>query len=452
MSKSLVALVGRPNVGKSTLFNRLTGQRTAIVEDLPGTTRDRLYGISEWQGCEFGLVDTGGIWFQRHTSSGSHVSPTHDSQDFAGSIFEQATIALDEADLILFVTDVKEGLVPADWEVARILQRSSKPLRLVVNKAETDSRLLDASEFWQLGLGEPFAISALHGDGIAELLDDLVPLLHRQVPHDAAEDTVRIALVGRPNVGKSSLLNTLIQQERAITSAIPGTTRDPIDTDITYYGQKITLIDTAGIRRRGRVERGIEKYSVLRSARSIDRAQVALLLLDATTGITAQDAHIAGMIEERKTGVVLLVNKWDAVAKNERTLQEFEDQVRSDLKFLPYAPLVFISALSKQRVHRILPLALEVQAARTSRIATGPLNQLLQDAYFRGAPPSRNGQPLRLYYGTQVDVAPPSFVIFVNNSKLVHFSYARYIENALRREYAYPGTPITLNFRTRTRT
>lgn len=452
MPKSLVALVGRPNVGKSTLFNRLTGQRTAIVEDMPGTTRDRLYGNSEWQGREFGLVDTGGIWFQATPATHVPADQRHDSPDFAGAIFEQAAIALEEADVVLFLTDVKEGLLPADWEVARILQRSAKPVRVVVNKAETDARILDASEFWQLGLGEPFAISALHGDGVAELLDDLLPFLGPQHPEAGAADAVQIALVGRPNVGKSSLLNTLIQEERAITSAIPGTTRDPIDTDITYYGQKITLIDTAGIRRRGRVERGIEKYSVLRSARSIDRAQVALLLLDATTGITAQDAHIAGMIEERKTGVVLLVNKWDAIAKNERTMLEFEAQVRSDLKFLPYAPIVFISALEGQRVHHILPLALEIQAARTSRIATGPLNQLLQDAYFRGAPPSRNGQPLRLYYGTQVDVEPPSFVIFVNNSKLVHFSYARYIENAIRREYAYPGTPISLNFRTRTRT
>ncbi len=449
MSKSLVALVGRPNVGKSTLFNRLTGHRTAIVEDMPGTTRDRLYGTAEWQGREFGLVDTGGIWFQAPKAPADRA---HDSRDFADSIREQATIALEEADIILFLTDVKEGLLPADRDVARMLQRSTKPVRVVVNKAETEARVLEAAEFWQLGLGEPLAISALHGDGVAELLDDLVPALAPQPSADETADTVQIALVGRPNVGKSSLLNALIQQERAIISDIPGTTRDPIDTDITYYGQKITLIDTAGIRRRGRVERGIEKYSVLRSARSIDRAQVALLLLDATTGITAQDAHIAGMIEERKTGVVLLVNKWDAIAKNERTMQEFEARVRSELKFLPYAPLVFISALVKQRVHHILPRALEVQAARTSRIATGPLNQLLQNAYFQGASPSRNGQPLRLYYGTQVDVAPPSFVIFVNNSKLVHFSYARYIENAIRREYAYPGTPITLNFRTRTRT
>ncbi len=450
MSKPLIALVGRPNVGKSTLFNRLTGQRTAIVADLPGTTRDRLYGTSEWQGREFALVDTGGIRLQEPASGTTSARTGHDAHDFTGLIRDQAVIALEEADAVLFITDVKEGLLAADQDVARMLQRSAKPVRVVVNKAETEARLLDAAEFWQLGLGEPFAISALHGDGVAELLDDLIPDLTPPGVDIAETDTVRIALVGRPNVGKSSLLNTLIQQERAITSTIPGTTRDPVDTDIVYYGQKITLIDTAGIRRRGRIEQGIEKYSVLRSARSIDRAQVALLLLDATTGITAQDAHIAGMIEERKTGVVLLVNKWDAITKNERTMQAFEAQVRSELKFLPYAPLVFISALTRQRVHHLLPLALEVQTARMSRIATGPLNQLLQDAYIRGAPPSRNGQPLRLYYGTQVDVAPPSFVIFVNNSKLVHFSYARYIENAIRREYTYPGTPITLQFRTRT--
>lgn len=451
MPKPLIALVGRPNVGKSTLFNRLVGVRTAIVEDLPGTTRDRLYGNTEWHGREFGLVDTGGIWFQGVRGQPPADDGDNDSRDFARSILEQATIAVHEADAVVFLTDVKDGLVPADLDVARFLQRSPKPVLVAVNKAETEGRILDASEFWQLGLGEPHPISALHGDGVAELLDAIAPLISPTQPSTPDSEALQIALVGRPNVGKSSLLNALIREDRAITSEIPGTTRDPIDTDITYFGQKLTLIDTAGIRRRGKVERGIEKYSVLRSARSIDRADVALLLIDATEGITAQDAHIAGMIQERGSGVVLLVNKWDAVVKNAHTIHEFEAHLRSELKFLPYAPLLFISALRRQRTHRILPVALEVQTARQTRISTGPFNQLLQNAYFQGAPPTRGGQPLRLYYGTQIGVSPPSFVIFVNNSKLVHFSFARYIENSIRREYPFTGTPIHIEFRTRTR-
>ena len=451
MPKSLVALVGRPNVGKSTLFNRLTGARTAIVEDVPGTTRDRLYGTCEWLGQEFGIVDMGGIWFQNQPILENEAAQTN-LQNFNDPIFEQVEIALAEADAILFMADVKEGLSQADEQIARLLRRNQKRVLVVVNKAETEARVLEVSEFWQLGLGEPHAISALHGDGVAELLDELMPLLQAEQAGKDQDHGLEIAIVGRPNVGKSSLLNSFLQEERAITSDIPGTTRDPVDTEITYHGQKITLIDTAGIRRRGRVERGIEKYSVLRSARSIDRAQVSLLIIDAQDGVTAQDAHIAGMIEERNKGVIVLINKWDAVARDEHTIIDYQKMVRSELKFLPYAPLVFISALTRQRVHRILPLAIEVQAARTTRLGTGPFNQILQKAYFKGAPPSRNGQPLRLYYGTQVKVAPPTFVIFVNNSKLVHFTYERYIENSIRQEMPFLGTPISLEFRSRGRT
>lgn len=450
MPKSLVALVGRPNVGKSTLFNRLTGARRAIVEDIPGTTRDRLYGVCEWQGREFGIVDMGGIWF-RSAAGDSADGDALSLGAFNEPIYEQVAIALDEADAVLFLADVKEGLSPADAQIARLLRRSRKPVLAVVNKAETDARILDSAEFWQLGLGEPYPISALHGDGVAELLDVLMPQLEAGDVGVQDEADLEVAIVGRPNVGKSSLLNALLQTERAITSEIPGTTRDPVDTQITFHGRKITLIDTAGIRRRGRVERGIEKYSVLRSARSIDRAQVCLLIVDAQDGITAQDAHIAGMIEERRKGVIVLVNKWDAVTRDEHTMPEYEKQVRSDLKFLPYAPLVFISALSRQRVHRILPLAQEVQEARSTRVATGPFNQLLQQAYFHGAPPSRAGRPLRIYYGTQVRIEPPTFLIFVNDSRLVHFTYERYIENSIRQELPFPGTPISLEFRNRSR-
>ncbi len=451
MPKSLVALVGRPNVGKSTLFNRLTGARTAIVENVPGTTRDRLYGTCEWLGQEFGIVDMGGIWFQSQADQEDRAHRDN-LQNFNDPIYEQIEIALAEADVILFLTDVKEGLSPSDERISRLLRRNQKRVLVAVNKAETEERGLAAAEFWQLGLGEPHPISALHGDGVAELLDRLVPMLDAAQAGAAREHGLEVAIVGRPNVGKSSLLNAFLQEERAITSDIPGTTRDPVDTEITYHRHRITLIDTAGIRRRGRVERGIEKYSVLRSARSIDRAQVCLLVIDAQDGVTAQDAHIAGMIEERHKGVIILINKWDTIARDEHTIREFEKMVRSEFKFLPYAPLVFISARTHQRVHRILPLALEVQAARTTRVGTGAFNQLLQKAYFSGAPPSRNGQPLRLYYGTQVKVSPPTFVIFVNNSKLVHFSYERYIEKAIRQELPFPGTPIALEFRTRSRT
>lgn len=449
MSPALVALVGRPNVGKSTLFNRLTGVRTAIVEDLPGTTRDRLYGTAEWQGQQFGLVDTGGLRFRDPGATAVRSRSANSSEEFSLSILEQATVALDEADAVILLTDVKDGVVAEDLDVATFLRQHDKPVVLAVNKAETDARVLDAAEFWQLGLGEPMAISALHGDGVAELLDNLLPTLAGGPVRDDEDDSVHIALVGRPNVGKSSLLNALMGEERAITSDVPGTTRDPVDSRLTWHGRDVTLVDTAGIRRRGRVERGIEQYSVLRSARAIDRADVALLLLDATEGVTAQDAHVAGMIEESKTGVILLANKWDAVAKDERTILEYEKKIRSDLRFLPYAPLLFISALDRQRLHRILPTALEVQAARTQRIGTGPFNQLIQQAYFNGATPSRNGQPLRIYYGTQVAVAPPTFVLFVNNSKLVHFTYARYIENAIREQHPFTGTPIRVEFRTR---
>ncbi len=450
MPKSLVALVGRPNVGKSTLFNRLVGARTAIIEDMPGTTRDRLYGTCEWLGQEFGIVDMGGIWFQNQKNPWDQTH-RENLQNFNDPIFEQVEIALAEADAIIFLADVKEGLSPADEQISRLLRRNQKRVLVAVNKAETEERVLAASEFWQLGLGEPHPISALHGDGVAELLDELMPMLRAQQVGSTANPGLEIAIVGRPNVGKSSLLNSFLQEERAITSAIPGTTRDPVDTEITFHGQKITLIDTAGIRRRGRVERGIEKYSVLRSARSIDRAQVCLLTIDAQDGLTAQDAHIAGMVEEKHKGVILLVNKWDAIERDEHTILEFEKMVRSELKFLPYAPLIFVSALTHQRIHRILPLALEVQAARTTRVSTARFNQVLQQAYFSGAPPSRNGQPLRLYYGTQVRVSPPTFVIFVNNSKLVHFSYERFIENSIRQVIPFPGTPISLEFRSRSR-
>ncbi len=457
--KPIVALVGRPNVGKSSLFNRLIGERTAIVEDLPGTTRDRLYGETEWNGIPFVVIDTGGLEAERPTvapgRAAQHMSRSQGSAPFAQEIRNQIHLALEEADVIVFVVDGKEGLTAADEDVAEILRETPKPVLLAVNKAESPERQLNAAEFWALGLSEPLPVSAYHGIGVGDLLDRVVEALpdwaKAQEPAQQAEDTVDIAIVGRPNVGKSSLLNALIGQERAIVSQVAGTTRDPIDTELLYDGQKICLIDTAGIRRRGRVEPGIERYSVMRSLRAIDRADVALLLVDATEGVTAQDAHIAGHILDRHKGVVVVVNKWDAVEKDSHTMVEYTRRVREELQFLDYVPILFISALTRQRVHKVLPTALQVAQERRFRIPTGELNRLVQDAYARTPPPSRQGRRLRIYYATQPDVEPPTFILFVNDPDLAHFSYLRYLENQIRHYHPFVGTPIRLVLRPRER-
>ena len=452
--RPIVALVGRPNVGKSTLFNRLTGKRTAIVEDTPGTTRDRIYGFSDWNGVGFIVIDTGGLeapeelmQTRMRRSGAQRLAP--DSALFVEHIQNQAHLALEEADAIVFVVDGKEGLSAADQEVAEILRASAKPIFLAVNKTESEERRLGAVEFWNLGLDEPIPISAYHGDGVGDLLDALVAVLP-PAPFDEADDeSIRIAIVGRPNVGKSSLLNALIGTERAIVSDVPGTTRDPIDMELNFEKQKITLIDTAGIRRRGRVEPGIEKYSVLRSMRGIDRADVALLLIDAVEGVTAQDAHVAGYVLERFKSVVVVINKWDAVEKDTHTMVETMKQVRSDLRFMDYVPVIFISALTRQRLHTVLPIALEVAENRRHRLGTSEFNRVLSEAYDRQAPPSRHGRRMRIYYGTQVETEPPTFVVFVNNPDLVHFSYERYLENRIREHYPFLGTPIRIYFRDR---
>jgi len=450
--KPVVALVGRPNVGKSTLFNRLTGRRTAIVEDIPGTTRDRIYGESDWNGVGFMVVDTGGLEAPTELAAAQRrrldAAPlARDSAQFMTQMQNQAQLALEEADAIIFVVDGKEGLSAADLEVAEVLRRTQKPVFVAVNKAESAQRQLDAVEFWNLGLGEPLPISAYHGDGVGDLLDLLVQELPAHPVEDGETESIGIAIVGRPNVGKSSLLNRLIGRERAIVSDVPGTTRDPIDTTIVYYGQSITLIDTAGIRRRGKVEPGIERYSVLRSMRSIDRADVALLLIDAAEGVTAQDTHVAGYVLEKYKSAVVLVNKWDLIEKDQRTMLDFAERVRTELKFMDYVPLLFISTLRNQRVHKVLPTALEVVENRRHRISTSAFNQLLRQAYTYTPPPTKSGRPLRIYYGSQVRVSPPTFVIFVNDPELVHFSYQRYLENQIRAHYPFLGTPIRLFFR-----
>ncbi len=453
--KPVVALVGRPNVGKSTLFNRLIGRPTAIVEDVPGTTRDRIYGDSDWNGVGFVVIDTGGLELPESMSDARRHVPVDvsgsDSGRFIGSIQNQAQLAIDEADAVVLVVDGRAGLTAADVEVADVLRLSEKPVFVAVNKAENERVQQDAVEFWNLGLGDPYPISAYHGDGVADMLDELVKALPPYPVDEEEAETIGIAIVGRPNVGKSSLLNALVGQERSIVSDVPGTTRDPIDMQLTYDGQRITLIDTAGIRRRGRVEQGIEQYSVLRSMRAIDRADVALLLIDAEEGVTAQDMHVAGYVLERSKSVVVLINKWDAVEKDSNTMNEYARTVREQLDFLDYVPVLFISAKTRQRVAKVLPTALQVISARRHRLSTGEVNQVLQDAYNAIQMPMRQGRPLRIYYGTQVGNDPPTFVIFVNDEDLVHFSYARYLENQIRAYFPFEGTPIKLAFRSRSR-
>lgn len=449
--KPVVAIVGRPNVGKSTLFNRLTGKPTAIVEDIPGTTRDRIYGDSDWNGVGFIVIDTGGLEAPTSLGDASNRPAAQplavDSSHFIEAMQNQVQVAIEEADVIIFVVDGNDGLTAADQDVADLLRKAQKPIFLAVNKTESNARKLNAVEFWNLGLSEPMPISAYHSEGVADLLDELVKVLPTYPAEEEEDERIGITIVGRPNVGKSSLLNTLLGKERAIVSDVPGTTRDPIDTELVYDGNQITLIDTAGIRRRGSIEQGIEKYSVLRSMRSIDRCDVALLLIDAVEGITAQDTHIAGYILEREKGVVVLVNKWDAIEKDSHTINTYEEKVREDLKFLSYVPVIFISALTRQRVAKVLPTALEVAAARRSRLSTSEVNRVLQEAYSQGHPPSRQGRPLRIFYGSQIAVSPPTFVIFVNDVELVHFSYQRYLENQFRAHYPFTGTPIKLIFR-----
>lgn len=444
--KPLVALVGRPNVGKSTLFNRIVGRRMAVVSEVAGTTRDRLYSDAEWRGSVFTVVDTGGI----EVTEGRHTEPlSEDSERFLPLIRRQAAIAIEDADVIVQVVDGQVGITAADREVADILRRSKKPVIVAVNKLESTKAWDTAYEFYELALGEVFAVSALHGAGTGDLLDAIVEAIPPVPPEDEEDDSIKIALLGRPNVGKSTLLNRLVGQERAIVSPIAGTTRDAIDTRLTWEGEAFTLIDTAGIRRRGKIDPGVEKYSVLRAVKALNRADVALLLLDASEGITSQDTHIAGMITEEATGVVVLVNKWDAVEKDTYTMNEYMTTVQRELNFLPYVPILFISAETGQRVDKILPTVLEVNEARYQRIPTAVLNKFVREATARHPPPTQAGTRVKFFYATQVGVAPPTFVFFVNKPEAVHFGYQRYLENRLREEFPFPGTPVRFFFRAR---
>jgi GTP-binding protein len=456
MSKPVVALVGRPNVGKSTLFNRLAGERLAVVDDVPGTTRDRLVVEAEWTGRLFDIVDTGGIDPTRVVPGRSQQPLSVGSADFINQIRAQAEVAIQDSDAVLFITDAESGVTSADQEVAQILRKHQRdvegkvkpPVLLVVNKCENEARRLAAMEFYELGLGEPYPISALHGTGTGDMLDALVATFERQ-GEEVEDESVKIAIVGKPNVGKSSLLNQLLGEERAIVSPIAGTTRDAIDTHLTYSDVPVTLIDTAGIRRRGHIEPGVEQYSVLRSLQAIERSDVVLLVLDATSGITAQDAHIAGFILDAWKSGVVLVNKWDAVVKDSFTMTSFTQTVRQELNFMDYVPILFISAKTGQRVEQVLPLALRVQEERLTRLPTSKINRILQHAQDRHAAPSHAGAQLKIYYGTQVRNDPPTFLLHVNDPKLAHFTYLRYLDNRIREEHAFVGTPIRIVLRAR---
>ena len=453
--KPVVALVGRPNVGKSTLFNRLAEQRLAVVDAVPGTTRDRLVAEAEWAGVAFDIVDTGGIDPTVVTGSGRQPLSIG-SAEFIQQIRTQAEIAIQEADAILFVTDAESGVTPADQEVAQILRRSQRsvegqawpPILLVVNKADSEARRAQVYQFYELGMGDPYPISALHGTGTGDMLDALVATF-RDVGEEEEDDSVKIAIVGKPNVGKSSLLNRLLGQERAIVSPIPGTTRDAIDTRLSYEDIPITLIDTAGIRRRGRIDPGVEKYSVLRSLKAIERSSVAILMVEATSGLTAQDAHIAGFILDAWKSALVAVNKWDAIPKDTYTMHNFTQRVRGDLNFMDYVPILFISAKTGQRVDQVLPLALRVNEERLVRIPTSRLNQILRQAQDQHPAPAHAGKHFKIYYGTQVRSDPPTFLLHVNDPKLAHFTYLRFLENRIRAVYGFLGTPIRLIMRPR---
>ena len=437
MAKPVVAVVGRPNVGKSTLFNHLIGKRKAIVEDVPGVTRDRLYDNTDWAGREFIIIDTGGIRFE-------------EGDIFAREVKLQAELAIDEADVIIFVLDARQGLSPEDEQVADILRRSGKPVVLAANKVENFDRQLDYYEFYNLGLGEPIPVSAMHGLNTNELLDQVIA--HFAPPKDYEEDdnAIKIAIIGRPNVGKSSLVNAFLGEQRVIVSDIPGTTRDAIDTPFRYNNTDYILIDTAGIRRKSRIKEATEKYSVIRALKSIERADVVLIMLDATEGVSEQDQRIAGYAHEAGKANIIVVNKWDLVEKDGHTMNKFDKDIREDLKFLAYAPIMYVSALTKKRIFKVLELVDFVVEQHNRRINTAELNRVVNEAMMLNPLPGGGAKKVKIYYATQVRTAPPTFVFFANQPDAVHFSYLRYLENVLRQNFGFEGSPIRLLVRQKT--
>jgi GTP-binding protein len=434
MTKPIVAIVGRQNAGKSTLLNRIAGKPLAIVEDMPGTTRDRVFASISWQGTEFTLVDTGGLEMEPRSV-------------IDHSVRAQIEAAISGADVIISLVDVRDGVTPADLEIADKLRRVNKPVLLAANKADNEKLENEAVEFYELGLGDPLPVSAHHGRGIAELLDMVVAKLPPAPPAASEPEAVKVAIVGRPNAGKSMLLNALVGDKRAIVDDTPGTTRDAVDTLFDFDGQSVLLIDTAGIRRRGRVEAGIERYSVIRSLRAIERADVALLVLDATEPATAQDTHIAGYVQQAAKGIILIVNKWDLVENKDVT--EWNRYIKSQLRFMSYAPVLYTSAKTGQGVDKIMSQVRQVYQERFKRFSTATVNDVVQQAVASHSRPRSGSRQLKILYATQAEVNPPTFVFFANDPKLVHFSYRRYLENKLRRAFGFSGTPLRLIFKTR---
>lgn len=430
MANPVVAIVGRPNVGKSTVFNRIAGERISIVEDTPGVTRDRIYARSEWMGQAFNLIDTGGIDIG--------------DEPFVTQITEQAEIAIDEADVIVFVTSVKEGVTDADEKVARILYKTDKPVILAVNKVDNPEVRSEIYDFYSLGFGDPVPISGTHGIGTGDLLD----LIVKNFPEDATEeidDSIKFSFIGRPNVGKSSLVNAILGENRVIVSNIEGTTRDAIDTKFTTEdGSVYTMIDTAGIRKKGKVYENTEKYSVLRAMQAIDRSDVVCVVLNAEEGIREQDKHVAGYAHDAGRGIVIVVNKWDTLKKDSYTMKEFESHIRNEFQYLSYAPIVFVSAKTHQRLNELPKLIRRVDENHSKRVSSAVLNDVIMDAIAHNPTPTDNGKRLRIYYATQVAVKPPTFVIFVNDPELMHFSYERFLENQLRAVFDFEGTPLHL--------
>ena len=437
MSKPIVAIVGRPNVGKSTLFNALAGEKLSIVEDTPGVTRDRLYADANWLDRTFTIIDTGGI----EPNSGDII---------LSQMREQAQMALDSADVVLFLVDVRQGLVDADAKVADMLRRSRKPVMLVVNKVDDfDKMMPDVYEFYQLGIGDPYPISASLKLGIGDMLDELIPLLPDKQPGEEEDERVKVAVVGKPNVGKSSLVNRLVGKDRVIVSDIAGTTRDAIDTVVKHNGEEYVFIDTAGIRRKSKVKETLERYSVIRALSAADRADVVIIMIDATEGVTEQDAKIAGIAHEKGKGILIAVNKWDAIEKDDKTMYRYRDEVMRVLSFIPYAKIVYISAKTGKRLDNIFNEIDMIVGERNKRIATGVLNEILMEAVAMNEPPTDKGRRLKILYASQVSVGPPTFVLFVNDKKLMHFSYKRYIENQIRAAFGFEGTPIRFVIRER---
>lgn len=437
MSKPVVAIVGRPNVGKSTLFNALAGEMISIVKDTPGVTRDRIYADVTWLDKEFTMIDTGGI---EPDSKGIILSQMR----------EQAQIAIDTADVIIFITDVKQGLVDADSKVADMLRRSGKPVVLVVNKVDNfDKYMADVYEFYNLGIGDPVPISAASRLGLGDMLDIVAENFPEGSAQAEDDDRPRVAIVGKPNVGKSSIINKLLGENRVIVSDIAGTTRDAIDTEILHNGKEYIFIDTAGLRRKNKIKEELERYSIIRTVTAVERADVVLMVIDATEGVTEQDAKIAGIAHERGKGVIIVVNKWDAIEKNDRTMREYESDIRQVLSYMPYAEIMYVSAATGQRLNRLYDMIDMVIENQTLRIATGVLNEIMTEAVAMQQPPSDKGKRLKLYYITQVAVKPPTFVIFVNDKELMHFSYTRYLENKIREAFGFRGTSLKFFIRER---